>query len=445
MTSVPNLQLPLSGSKLCCLFFVAVLGMAGCGIFGPAAKKETDPDSDVAKTPSERVSEVDTITFVENSEEEFPPITERETTKVTEHKSIYNIVLLAPFSAKRMQREGDFASARMIRMIEYLAGIEYGLESCISGIDIQLNVIDTDNDVEFKPTFSEMPALIEADIIIGPYFTERVEAISSFALEQQKVIVSPWNTSKLSTANPYYIQMRPSLKTHALKIDQFVTSRSSLDQIMLMTKNDPRDIETLTFFQGNIPAGPDGRKRELIIDDIGNPDLTDSLSLYVSEQGYRDFIVPVWQDEAFVIAALSKLNFAQGEEKITVYGLPQWMEMSRMDYDYFENLSVHLSSARPARYVSQDSKSFTHSYYQKYGDLPGDDAYYGLNTIKWLAELLKVNGTDITSDLGIEVPDLDQRFELTAIFGDDGESIHHYENQFINILRFSEYRFEEVD
>jgi hypothetical protein len=422
--------------------------MAGCGVFGPTVKNAPPKETDIVKgTPTSPKNDIDTVEFVENAEEEFPPITDRTIESKTEHKAIYNVVLLAPFSAAKMQQESDRPNARMVRMIEFLAGFQYGLKTSIDEVNVNLQVIDTDDDPSIKDNIEKIPAIRDADIIIGPYFTDLVESISSYAFDHQKVVISPWNTSELTQANPYYIQLRPSLQTHAKKIRDFVNATASPDEIMLITKNDPRDIETLNFFRDLIIDSPLNvkRNRALIVQDIGDPGLTDSLVHYIAEQGYRHFIIPVWQDEPFVIAALSKLNFAKGEEHITVYGLPQWMEMSRMDYDYFENLDVHVSSARPVRYASEEAKALRNSFFQQYGDIPGDEAYYGLNLCRWLTHLLLTQGTDIRPALSTEVPVLDQDFQLTAVFSEDGESVHHYENQFIHILRFFEYKFEEVD
>ena len=116
-----------------------------------------------------------------------------------------------------------------------------------------------------------------------------------------------------------------------------------------------------------------------------------------------------------------------------------------MDYDYFENLHVHLSSARPVAYTSKDAREFRANYVDTYGDIPGTDGYYGLDVIKWLGGLLNTEGVDIRSGLGNKISDLDQEFQFTAIFAEDGETIHHYENQKIHVLRFADYKFEQVD
>lgn len=448
MISVRNLRRLLSGNKLIFIALCCAILSEGCGVFGPASGKTGDDQgTDVVKgTPNQPETNVDTVEWIIVPESEAPPITERSAINLAEHKDIYNVVLLAPFGARQLQSNIDRPSARMVRMIEFLAGLQYGIHYCLKDVNIRLKVIDTEQDPQFESNLDQIDDLKDADIILGPYYTNQVEAVSQFARREKKILISPWNTAELQSANPAYIQLRPSLKSHAKGLADFALSHFSKDEIMIITKNEPRDIEALAFFQKPLVDQISGEKlREVIIEDIGKSELTDSLTMYIQEQGYRSFIIPVWQDEPFVIATLSKLNFAKAEEYITVLGLPQWMEMSRMDFDYFQNLHVHLSSARPVSYTSKDAREFRTNYVDTYGDIPGADGYYGLDVIKWLGGLLNTEGVDIRSGLGNKISDLDQEFQFTAIFAEDGETVHHYENQKIQILRFAEYKFEQVD
>lgn len=448
MISAPNHQRPLSGNRWILVLSIGLLVFTGCGIFGPASKKtDSDKDTDVVRgTPTNTSIPVDTIEWNVIPEEEAPPITERSEGIISKFKDVYSVVLLAPLEARRFQTREARATARMVRMIEFLAGVQFGVQHCLDNVNIRLTVIDTEEDPEFLNNLNSRQEMQDADIIIGPYHTDKVEAVAKFALENHKIVISPWNTIKLEEANPYYIQMRPSLQSHAHRLARFVREHYPLSEVMLMTKNDPRDISALEYFQVDpVTHDTTSKIREEIVPDIGNSDLTDSLAVYIQERNYRRFIVPVWSDEPFVIAALSKLNFAKGEEEITVFGLPQWMEMSRMDYEYFENLHVHLSSARPVDYISDDAKDFKAEYITRYGDLPGTDAFYGMNLIKWLGSLLKTEGTNITTGLGNNGMDLDEEFEFVAIFSDDGEFIHHYENQKVDIIRFADFQFQKVD
>lgn len=429
---------------------VSCLMLWGCGILGPGTKDSSaDDDVKVVKTPTEVAPKVDTIEWTYASEEEYPPIRDRNTMPVGEFKDVYNVVLLAPFGASRLQSTSDRVSSRMLRMIEFLCGMEYGLEHSIRGVGIQLDVIDTQDDPAVSEYLLNRPEMLNADVIIGPYYTELLSRVSQFAADNQKVLISPWNTSKLEQKNQLYVQMRPSLEVHSRKIASYVKSKYSEEEILLLTKNNERDIETLQYFQDTITKNefgiPSDSIAEVVIPDIGNSEWVDTLMAEISRAGYRAFIIPVWQDEPFVIATLSKLNVATAEEgEVEVFGLPQWMTMNRMDYEYFENLNVHLSSAKPFKYNTEDARGLRSSYFEGYGDLPGPDAFYGLDLIKWLAGQLQLSGTGFMQTLGTEIPNLDQEFAFVGIFGDDGESIHHFENQFVYMIKFVDYQFEDA-
>ncbi len=422
---------------------ILLVFMSGCGLFSPASDPQPEQEDEVAVPEPEFSNTVDTIDWDILSEEQYPPILERSKGFVTEHKAHYNIALLAPFDASDVRSTDDRIPSRSIRMIEFFSGLKYGLDHCLEDISISVNVVDTEEG-RFDGSFEDIATVVESDLIIGPYFTDQLSNVAKYAKENEKIVISPWNTTRLDEPNPYLIQLRPSLASHAKKINEYVRKNFATEEVMIITKDNERDLETLDFFRQGDTLDIDqvDTIRTLIVGDIGDSDLTDSLSVDILERGYRCFIVPIWQDESFVIASLAKLNFAKGEEDISVFGFPQWMTMSQIDYDYFENLNVHFSSARPIHYRSEDDMGLKRNFFQKFGDIPGRDAYYGLDVIKWLANLLHSEGTNIVNGLGKEVGNINQKFEFLSILED--ELVHHIENGWISIVRFEDYEFEEV-
>ena len=116
-----------------------------------------------------------------------------------------------------------------------------------------------------------------------------------------------------------------------------------------------------------------------------------------------------------------------------------------MDYNYYENLNVHISLAAPLEYKTGAAGALKQSYFSRYGELPGDEAYYGMDVMRLVAGLLKSEGTMIVNGLGNWKSDSDYIFDFVAVFGEDGERIDHYENQHVQIVKFQDYRFVAAD
>ena len=115
---------------------------------------------------------MDTIEWTVVPETEVEPIRDRSAIAGTERKSAYNIALIAPFSAKNFQFTSDRLNARMSRMIEFYGGLKFGWQNYCDGVSINLSVIDSQKDPGFIDNFAELEVVRNADIIIGPYFTD---------------------------------------------------------------------------------------------------------------------------------------------------------------------------------------------------------------------------------------------------------------------------------
>ena len=450
MTSAPNHQQPLSGSSPFIWIFILIL-FTGCAIFGPATSKKDakSNDSSTEEIIEKRSGVVDTIKWTYTPEEDVAPIESRAKEIKSEIKSSYNVVLVAPFAARNFQGASDRFNSRMIRMVEFYAGLKFAWQNYNDGLQINLSVVDSQKDPEFKENFRNNESILNADIIIGPYFSDELEKMADFAKESGKVILSPWNTGIVTDNNPYYIQLRPSLKTHAEALTKYVRSHHQREEVLLICKDDDRDSVTLTYFQHANEKYARGDTftpfEELKIDDISDPDLSEKLLLMIEEEGLRTFIIPNWSDQPFVIAALAKINFAKADKDVTVFGLPQWMTMSKMDYNYYENLNVHVSSATPLKFDSEAAKSLKQSFFTKYGVLPGEEAYYGLDVMRLVSNLLKESGTLVTKGLGKANVGSSYEFDFISVFGEDGESISHHENRHVQIVKFENFRFVHTD
>ncbi len=449
MTSAQSLLRLLSGNNPNFLFLVLLL-TCGCSIFKPATHKKGGSTNDTVEDDKDKNrSKVDTIDWTIIPELEVPPIEERTATPRSEIKSEYNVVLVAPFDARDFQTTSDRISSRMSRMLEFYAGAKLAWQRNTTGIDINFSVIDSKKDPKFLENFSNDPSLIEADVIIGPYFTDELLAMAKFAKERHKVILSPWNTTSLVEDNPFYMQLRPNLKMHADALTHFIRDHHRGEEILLMCKRDDRDSITLTYFEGanlKYAMGDTSTQfTQMKIDAVSDPALSEQLILMIEEQGLRTFAVPNWSDQPFVISALAKINFAKADHDVTVYGLPQWMSMSKMDYNYYENLNVHVSTESPLKFESDAARKLKRDFFNRFGTLPSPEAYYGQDVMMLVSELLKENGTLITVGLDAENYQGDHRFEFVSIFGEDGEQVSHHENQYIQIVKFEDFQFVPAD
>ncbi|MDH3648045.1 MAG: hypothetical protein OEQ53_00085 [Saprospiraceae bacterium] len=448
MTLVQNLLRPLNGSNLFLVFFLPFV-WSSCALLAPTVDRgDTSPDSESDRSEEETIgAKVDTIEWEVVSEMDEPPITERIPASSSTFKTSYNVVLMAPFASENLQYESAQLSGRTNRLIQFYAGLKFALQDLTSQVPIDLAVVDSDRSGRTPSDLSQLRVVQEADLIIGPYFTDELKAMANYAKSSRKILISPWNSGKVVHENPYFVQARPSLEEHCAFLTDELKKRFETEEIMLIAKED--DPEVLEFCQrAHLTIEQDSNApllAQLLIADINDPALFDQLKALI-EAGVKAFLVPNWNDEPFIISVLSKLNFAKADSALTLFGLPQWINMSKMDFDYYENLNVHVSLARPLRIAGSDAAALRRSYFEQYGTFPTDEAYFGMDIMKLVSHLLKENGTLISEGFAnLPLDRLSHEFDFTGVFGEDGESIDYYQNQHLKLYKFTNYRFEPIE
>jgi hypothetical protein len=132
--------------------------------------------------------------------------------------------------------------------------------------------------------------------------------------------------------------------------------------------------------------------------------------------------------------------------------MPQWMDYERIDFDYYEKLNVHVSSSVFIDELNPDIRAFKRRYYDRYGEIPLEEAFVGYDVSKYFGKMLKRFGTKFQLQLE-QNPEqlLHTKFEFQPIItptttgGMEFPQVERWENKYVNILRFQNYRFNKAE
>jgi len=175
---------------------------------------------------------------------------------------------------------------------------------------------------------------------------------------------------------------------------------------------------------------------------------------YINVGGTTVILVPSYKSEPFVYALLRKLYIAKKPgDRIVVYGLPSWQRFERIDFDYYENLNVHISAGTFVDSQDPDVRLFKQRYFDKYATPPADEAVLGYDVTLFTGRMLKKYGTKFQLNLEQEgsLPYLQSKFNFERIvlnpsFNDANmDRIDQFENKFVHILKFDNYYFQPAD
>ncbi len=482
MISVPNLRQPLNGNKGLFLLLFLLAFASSCELFKPAGGTGHKPPKDdddigdiqgpVKVNPEtgefERVTgmtePMDTLHWTINPPDKFPPITSETTadengsgaTHMLSGEVQYATILL-PFMTQQFSYSDTDVPKGSERALQFYAGLKLALQDLQKdSIKLDLTILDTKySEQEVNHLLSFEPAVQQAQLLIGSYRSANARLIANYARQNKKPFVSPFSgSSNISEDNPNYIQVNPTLRTHCNAITQFVMQRYSPEQVILVVPNKPKEIERLKIFQElrlqYLPQGDTTHFKELIISDE-SLDLkeTDLVSHLLADRP-TIFIVPSWSNETFIYAFLRKLKVAsQGFSEVMVFGMPQWMEYERADFELYENLNVHVSSNYYIDPYNEDIRNFKQRFFEEFGVLPAIDAYYGYCVTLYFLRLQQKYGKDFPQYLPEEDwTNLYTTYRFRPVFEQQTTGtetparIQRYENSFVHILQFRDYYFQ---
>lgn len=436
-------------------------------------RKVYDPETGTWIVVEEAVTErMDTMVWREIPTTDDPPITSTgEVPVVTSPSNVlgvtefgsqllstYNVSLVLPFLTDRFSEFDASIYANSLWAINFYAGVKMALDVLADEqVNLDVSVMDSGASAQVVTNLiNSNDNLGKAHLIIGPYRRENVALMAQFARQRGSVLVSPHSAaSGISTNNPNYVQTNPTLASHSAAILRHALSRYRPQDIVLVSKSEPNEVGRLAYFRseynlinrGVLRATP---LRELIIEDQSAALNRVSVDSYLGQGDTTVFIVPDW-DETFVYALLRKIDVSRDPyETVVVYGMPQWRDFEKIDFDYYEKLNVHISSGHYVDPLSAEVRLFKQQFYDRYGSIPRDEAFVGYDVMLYFGRMLKRYGTKFQYALeGNEADMLHTRYYIervvpvTTTSGIETDIIDQFANKFVNILEFENYQFQK--
>lgn len=393
----------------------------------------------------------------------------------TEFYTSYNVTVLLPFLSDRFNPESNEIFRNSTWALNYYGGMQMALDELDDqGIKLNVRVMDSKaQESVVGRLLSTRTELYNSHLIIGPYRSDNVELVAEFARRNNKTYVSPHSASaNIATANPNYIQVSPTLKSHCQAITKHAYENYGRKSIVLVARD--KDVEKARFnyfqeeifrLEGRIEDSLRLREYAVDVDDndeerFGNIDL----SPYMVPGDTTVFILPSWSNETFVYSFLSQAKLAKSaisggqpggqlaaSTHVVVYGMPQWQEYERIDFNLYESMNLHISSDTYLDSYSDDVRFFKRKFYNRYGKAPGEEAFLAYDVTRYFGRMLNDYGTKFQYQLE-KVPDqmLHTRFDFERVVrptttGMENPPIQKFENKHVNILKFQDYQFQSAN
>ena len=375
--------------------------------------------------------------------------------------SSYNVDFALPFLTHMYLGSEDQVNENSKWALHFYSGAQMAMDELRSAAkegNFYVGVTDTKADDKQVRELIGEPDFTAAQLIVGPYVKGSVAAMAEAVKDKETVVVSPFSAGTgVSSNNPNYIQVNPTLNTHLKNILDHASTQQGADRIVLVTSGNDAEksrIAALQTYHKVLKNDAAAEDLEVLTVDI-NAAADATFDDYLTGRK-TVFIVPVYEDESFVANFLRRLYSDTRDDfgrSVAVYGLPQWMDFTRINFDYYEGTNVHVSSSVFVDLLDPAVRSFRREFYDSYATLPREEAYVGYDVTRYFLRMLNEYGTRFQYSL----PDnretlLHTKFHFAPVveasadgMAVEGGGIDRFENMFVNILQFRDFTFRRVN
>lgn len=490
MISVPNHPRLLNGSKRVLYLALSFFLLVGCDAF---KKAQTDPEFQpnddgtldeiqgtrvydpeqgrwviIEEAPSEKM---DTIRWTNIPETRMPPITSEGMNVPLPRdlgvrvpgsdRSTFQVAVMLPFLANRVDATaGEIKNNVSNWSINFYGGMQLALDRLeAEGLSMNVSVIDTEANPERMQRLLENRADVRnAELIVGPYRRENIRLAAAFSKRENVVLVSPYSASaNLTSENPNFIQVSPTLETHCQSLAHHALEDFAPENVIFVSRDvgierQCLDIMMKEHYTMQGTSNPEVVPEKYVVPHAEAP--YEDIDLLPLVEGRDDlaFVIPSWADETFVYSFLRELDVVcEPEQRVVVYGMPQWVNYQHIDYDYYERFHVRVSSNIFIDDRDPDVIDFKRNYFERFGAIPNDPAFLGYDVTMYFGELLAQYGMNFQTVLDANASNvLHTRFDFQKVVeptttGAENLPVERYENDFVNILEFRDYRFERLN
>ena len=398
MTSVPNHQPLLSGSKLLS-FALVILLFVSCDPTKKTRKTNypNGPRPESGQHPKPKDKDVVSLPTPKKDTTVIPPTQTLPEANFPENRTV-KVALILPFLTNKFSESATTIQPKSDIAIQFYAGLKLALDDAsYQNIPIDFTILDSKASYSETLNLQSNPAVLNADIIVGPYRKRNTALMAEFAAKKGQIMFSPFSVIQPTalSGNGTVIQTFTGLDAYMQAIVQHVLKSGDIANTIIIKRNDGSDSRAVKSIQDAYKLASGGQ----VLDPIKEIS-TDPTDLAFEELDLKEilaikpntvFIVPVWKDANYITSIVRKIFVSRDlEESPTIIGMPQWISFKNIDYQKLNDLHTIIPTADVIT-QTDETKAFAKRYHQAYSTFPGKNAYKGFDFGRYLVQFVKAN------------------------------------------------------
>lgn len=294
-----------------------------------------------------------------------------------------NIVLMLPLylelndtlEASRLPEEDEKVFERSEIGLQFYEGFLLAMDSLkAAGFSVNLKVIDTENRPWLVKKMIDRGELKNADLIIGPLYSQVFSEVAKYAYQRCIPLVSPTiKGDNILIGNPYVFRLIPSDQTMIAELGRYL-AHSDSTQNMILHYNAPNELAMISRFRKGLEtAGNHAAKfPDYNITAIGVDSIRNRLSLT-----RRNNLVILSNDQVKLAGLMRKMTSWTEDSYIVGYAPNSWQGYKNLEVDHFDDLRIHMPVPFHVDYDRLEVQYFVQKFRQKFNAEPSTFAFRG--------------------------------------------------------------------
>ena len=308
-------------------------------------------------------------------------------------------------------------------------------------LNAQIFIYDIDDKDSLSiPHLLRKPELAEMDLMIGPLYASSFIPIAKYAKKQGMPIVSPFvQANRILFDNPFVCKATSSNALQVVQMANFVVDTFHTQNILLINSGNKKDAELCSVFKKIA--------KDVSLNKMYKLDSIKEIRGYADIKKHlhatkNNVIVLPSNNQSYVTEFINTINPLHEEYKITIFGLQSWMNYDNLDFEYLNNLSLHLVSNAYINFNDEQTKKFTLKFSDAYKTNPDIYAFSGFDIAYYFINLLNKHGEGFLNEI---VEHTYKGLMLNLQFIKSTTSSSGYENKYVRVLKYEDYELKPAN
>ena len=320
-------------------------------------------------------------------------------------KPIRKIGIFAPLYLDSVFHGTDYRYGKKfprfaLQGLDFVQGAQIALDSFpINNCIIETFFYDSKSDSLSIDSLIKSHQLDSLGLIIGSVKDDEINLLADFAKSKKIPFISATYPNDAGvTANPYFIILSSTLKSHCEGIFSYILQSHSTDKILLLRKTGSQEDRVAGYINGiNKQDGKSLLYIKTVTLDSNIISIKNSL-----DSTRKNIIIGGSLDEDFATSLSLVLNGLSKKYDITLIGMPNWEGFGAFGKKLkpeLKDFPIYFTSPYYNTKSDNYSKAIQDVYLKKYKGSPSDFAYKGFELTYVFSRLLNMFPTDIMNHL----------------------------------------------